>query len=389
MKKYKILLATPIYFPDIGGPATYVKELCSKLKDIHDLEIMTYADPKNAVIFPGTKLHVVNRDKILPIRLISFFFKLLKISKSFDLIYVQNAVAAGLPVALVSIITGKHYIVKFVGDEAFERTLQSGLTDKFLEDFLEKPEGNLKTKIFQAIQKFVLKRATLVTTPSEYLGLAITKAYGLDKNKVITNYNAAESESEVDTSDLKIQKHKIVATARLTKFKGVDGIIKAVKILLETDKNKYADINFSICGDGPEMKNLQNLTKELGLENNITFLGKVSREETFRQRKTSQVYVLNSIYEGLPHTALTCFKARIPIIATNISGTNEAVYDGVSGLLVPPNDPEALAQALIKIFEDKDLREKLIDGGTEILKDKFSWEKHILNLNNFIENICK
>ncbi len=143
-----------------------------------------------------------------------------------------------------------------------------------------------------------------------------------------------------------------------------------------------------IAGDGPEEVRLKKLTKDLGLEACVTFLGRVSRAETWHLRKNSQVYVLNSTYEGLPHTALTSFAAEIPIVATDIAGTNEAVYDGTSGLLVPPGNDLALADAIARLFNDAQLRKKLVAGGKKILEEKFSWEAHLRTFEQILESVC-
>ncbi len=98
--------------------------------------------------------------------------------------------------------------------------------------------------------------------------------------------------------------------------------------------------------------------------------------------------MLNSTYEGLPHTALTTFAAEIPMVATNIPGTNEAVYHEQSGLLIPPGDVEALSDAITRLFEDAKLRERLVAGGKKILGEKFSWEAHITTLEKTLQSVC-
>jgi glycosyltransferase involved in cell wall biosynthesis len=110
----------------------------------------------------------------------------------------------------------------------------------------------------------------------------------------------------------------------------------------------------------------------------------VSRTETWQLRKESDVYILNSTYEGLPHTVLTSFAAGIPLVATNISGTNEAVVHEVNGLLIPPNNSVALAEAVIRLFENPALGEQLVQGGHTTLAQKFSWEAHLRELTSLL-----
>jgi glycosyltransferase involved in cell wall biosynthesis len=376
----KIILATPIYPPEIGGPATYTKELCDRLHNIHQLTVIAYTN--SMTTFPGTRLVAISKHRPLLIRLIKYFLAVWKESREADLIYVQNAVASGFPVALVSILRGIPFILKFVGDEAWERATQNHLTTKLLENFLRHPDGNWKTGIMMSLQGFVLRRASIVTTPSKYLRDEIVRAYRLDPDKAIVNYNAAD-ETEVLPFETKRIPHQIATTARLVAWKGVDGIIKATAIL----KKKVPDIKFVIAGEGPEMENLKVLAKDLDVENQVKFLGRVSRAETWQLRKNSEVYVLNSTYEGLPHTVLTSFAAEIPTVATNVSGTNEAIYHEETGLLVAPVNPEELAHAIERLFNDKALCQKLVQNGKRLLKEKFSWEAHIEELDRFFQSV--
>src|SRR6266481_7181776 len=133
----KIVLATPIYPPEVGGPATYTKELAKHLGDTNELIVVAYTDSKE--VFPNTTLVAVSKRSRLPVRLIKYFFAVLKASKNADVVYVQNAMASGLPVALASIFSGKPFVLKFVGDEAWERATQHKLTEKRLEEFLTHP----------------------------------------------------------------------------------------------------------------------------------------------------------------------------------------------------------------------------------------------------------
>jgi glycosyltransferase involved in cell wall biosynthesis len=378
----KIVLATPIYPPEIGGPATYTKELSERFHSKHDLTIVAYTDSRE--IFPGTRLEAISKRRPLPVRLFKYFLTLWRVSGDADVIYVQNAMASGLPTALVSMVRRKPFVLKFVGDEAWERATQNKKTTMRLEEFLDAPDGGFKIKLMMFIQGWVLRRASMVTTPSEYLGKAIQQAYKIKEGRVITNYNAAE-ETEITPFEPKPTRHQITTTARLTSWKGVNGIIRAVAEI----KKKYPDIKFVCAGDGPEMDNLKELVRELGVQSQVTLLGKISRAETWQLRKNSELYVLNSTYEGLPHTVLTSFAAKIPTIATNVPGTNEAVYHENTGLLVPPESPVELARAIERLFEDKELSNRLVANASRLLESKFSWSAHIRNLEEILVSTLK
>lgn len=376
----KIVLATPLFPPEIGGPATYTKELAERLSGEHEITIVAYASTSENI--SGVKLITVSKRRLLPIRLGKFTFALYKAAKHADVLYVQNAVAAGLPAVLVKMLTGTPVVIKFVGDEAWERATQLRQTTKQLEEFLAEPEGSLKIRLIMKLQSFVLRHANIVTTPSAYLTEAVIRTYGVHRKNAVVNYNAAEK-TEVLPFTTEPKRHQLVTTARLVEWKGVDGIIRAVaRLIIE-----FPDVKLLIAGDGPEEASLKKLVTELNLQKHITLLGRVSRAETWHIRKSSQIYVLNSTYEGLPHTALTSFAAEIPMVATNIPGTNEAVYDGESGLLVPPGDDSALAEAIKRLFLDPALCTQLVAGGQKILAEKFSWQAHLTTLLSVLESV--
>lgn len=376
----KVLLATPIFPPEIGGPATYTKELSHKLHARHDITILAYTD--NPEPLPHVRIHAISKRNPLPIRLWDYFRAAFQEAGDADVIYVQNAMAAGLPIALACMLRRKPFILKFVGDESWERAQHYRKTKKRLEEFLASPEGGWKIRMMMRVQKFVLNRAAFVTTPSAYLREELITHYHLTPQRVIVNYNAAEP-SPFSPFPAEPQLHQVAATARLTSWKGIDGIIRAIAILAK----KIPDVRLVVAGDGPEEERLKKLTQDLNLEEHVSFLGSISRAETWQLRKNSAVYVLNSTYEGLPHTALTTFAARIPIVATNIPGTNEAVIHEETGLLVEPGDDEGLAAAIERLFGDASLRNRLVENSSKYLEDKFSWDAHIAGLEVLFQSI--
>ncbi len=367
----RIILATPIYPPEIGGPATYTSELGERLGESHDITIVAYADEPEHV--RATRLVVVSKKIFLPLRLWMYFYILFREAKNTDVIYVQNAVAAGLPAALVGLLRKKPVVLKFVGDEAWERATAAKKTNKTLDAFLASAKMDFKTKIFYEIQKFTFHRVSKIVPPSDFLGNILAAHYGVPRKKIEVNYNAFEGSVPLDVHK---KPHQIVSVGRLTAWKGVDGVIDAMPHILQSVPNA----SLVIVGDGPERTALKKLTKEKGLESNVIFKGRLPKAETNRLEAESEVMVLNSTYEGLPHTALESFAMGTPLIATNIGGTNEAVRHEKTGLLVEPGNPQELAAAIIRLFNNPHLEESLVEGGKEILKKKFSWEQHIQNL---------
>src|SRR3569832_25851 len=187
----RIVLATPIYPPEIGGPATYTKELATRLASSEQVTIVAYAD--KAEVVEGAKLVLVAKSQGLVSRLWQFFVVLLREAKGAQVIYVQNAVAAGLPAVLAGMLLRKPVMLKFVGDEAWERATQAGKTKKNLAEFLAAPDGGLQSSIFISIQRYVLNHVSAVVPPSQFLGDILSANYGVAPSKIHVNYNAFDT----------------------------------------------------------------------------------------------------------------------------------------------------------------------------------------------------
>ncbi|HYC34721.1 MAG TPA: hypothetical protein VEC13_03230, partial [Candidatus Paceibacterota bacterium] len=150
-KKTRVLIATGIYPPDIGGPATYSKLLFDELpKKGFSVRVLSFGEVRR---FPKVVRHFL------------YFFKLfLKAFKS-DFIFAQDAVSVGFPSLLVSKILNKKFLIRVPGDHAWEQgTQRFGITDS-IDDFQNK-KYNQKVEFLRKIQKFVVSHADVVIIPS-------------------------------------------------------------------------------------------------------------------------------------------------------------------------------------------------------------------------------
>jgi glycosyltransferase involved in cell wall biosynthesis len=98
------------------------------------------------------------------------------------------------------------------------------------------------------------------------------------------------------------------------------------------------------------------------------------------------VFVLPSLYEGFGIVLLEAMAAGVPIVATNVDGIKEVVIDGVSGILVPPKNPEAIASAVTKIIESPHLAGDLVDEGIKRSK-LFDIQEHVMKIDKFYTNL--
>ena len=359
----KILIAVASYPPEKGHQVTYVRELCKKMSEQHKLKVVTYALVKHKDIWaPSPNIEVWPVDKRQPIyiRLIKFFFTLLRASKGVDLIYTQNTLACGLAVAFVNMITSTPFVVRFVGDES------------------------RKTRLMMFLQSLVLQKAAKVIVPYQYLSPKIALVYKINPRNIVVNYNVPENK-EVLPFKIIPKKHQLTTMTTLHGGGGVNYSIKAVSML----KDKFPDIKLVVVGNGPEMENLKKLSNDLNLSQNVYFKKKVSVAEMWKIREESEICIHNPIYERLPDCILPNFITQTPAIVTNIPGLNEIIHDQQTGILLRYSDDKSLGDAIEKLFADQNLRQKIIENSQLALKSKFSWENHTSVLNDIFESVTK
>jgi glycosyltransferase involved in cell wall biosynthesis len=117
------------------------------------------------------------------------------------------------------------------------------------------------------------------------------------------------------------------------------------------------DGSLVIIGDGPQRRKLESLSKRLELNDRVFFTGWISdRSKIFDYLKQSTVFVLPSLSEGRPRVLVEAMACGLPVVATDVGGVPEVVADGVNGLLVPPRDEKALAEAIEHVFNNVDFQ---------------------------------
>lgn len=378
----KIVIATGIFPPDIGGPATYSETLLEQLtKRGFDVSVITYSDGKN----PDLKAERISRDLPRGIRHFTYFWRLLNIAKTADVIYAQDPISAGLPAMCAARILRKKFVLKIVGDYAWEQ-YQNGIKNPEariigIDEFQTKRCGT-RAEILRFLEKIVAKSANKIITPSNYLKKLVT-GWGVNENKIEVVYNAytgtADSRQFINNS-LKFSGDVIISVGRLVLWKGFEALIEIMQDLIKINPN----FKMFIIGEGPNKKNLESRIANYDLNDKIILTGKLSHSEVLARLKAANIFVLNTAYEGLSHQLLEVLDAGVPIITTNVCGNPEVVTDSENGILVGYNDKTALKEAILKIWRDKDLARKFVINGKKTL-DKFVLEKMIEQTINVLK----
>jgi len=166
--------------------------------------------------------------------------------------------------------------------------------------------------------------------------------------------------------DLSMQTERIyiISVGRLVKRKQYDTLIKALNIVRKNGN----DVGLILVGEGPERNYLEKLSFELGLSEYISFLGAISDEKKLQYLSKSDIYTLSSLHEGFGIVLLESMLCGLPIIATDIGGQTDIITNEKNGILIPTENPKALADAIIKLVKDNTLRKKMVEFNKEDVK---------------------
>jgi glycosyltransferase involved in cell wall biosynthesis len=171
--------------------------------------------------------------------------------------------------------------------------------------------------------------------------------------------------------------------AQLTDEKGHKYLIQATKHLKEHTPN----IKIIVVGEGPMQLELDKQVKEIQGEDMVFFLG--FREDIPQILNALDVFVLSSDHEGLGSIIMDAMACRLPIVASRVGGIPEVVDHMKTGLLIPPKGPKSLANAILKIYQDRELGRRLGQRGYEQVHQKFSAESMAWQAIDLYEELAK
>lgn len=162
--------------------------------------------------------------------------------------------------------------------------------------------------------------------------------------------------------------------------KGHSDLIEAAKLICL----EVPEIRFVLVGDGQERPKLEEQVKNTGLENHFLFLG--ARRDIPKLLACAELCILPSRAEGLPNVVLEAMSAGVPVVATRVGGIPEVIEDGASGLLVPPQDPRALAEAILSLLRDRRMAARMGQTAHKRVQTNFSFERAVSEVEGVYES---
>jgi glycosyltransferase involved in cell wall biosynthesis len=255
---------------------------------------------------------------------------------------------------------------------------------------LGRPGGvELRFRWLKAPLQIVLGRLTafvadLVLTPSAATAGEVRRDYGAVDVAVLPNVTGGLGVEAAPRTGEAAAPGYLLFVGRLRIRKGVEVLLEALREL-RARRCPPAGARLLIAGDGEHRAALERKAAELALGPAVTFLGRCDAPRVRGLLGGAAALVVPSTYEGMPLVVLEAMEAGVPVVASRVSGIPEVVEDGVTGWLVPPEDPAALAAALARVLEDRDAAKRRGEAGRRRVDERFrpavaagTWRKAVL-----------
>ena len=333
----RAVFLTGIWPPDVGGPATHGPDFARFLRDRgHAVEVVTMADAEPTE--RPVPVHAIARGRPFVVRYPQVAAAGARLARRADVVYATATYAAAASAAAVA---RRPLVAKLVSDPAYERARRYGLFDGPLEAF--QTAGGPKVDLLKRLRTASLRRAERIVVPSRYLA-EMAARWRLDASRIEVLVNPAPPPADVEPAPL--EPGTFVFVGRLTEQKALPVLLDAV--------DRVDGARLLIVGDGPERAAL-----ERRASGRVTFAGSLPRDGVLAHLAGARAAVLSSAWENLPHAAVEALAVGTPVVSTAVGGVPEVVTDDVNGLLVPANDPAALAEAMRRVLGDDALRDRL------------------------------
>lgn len=370
-KNIRVLFFNYEYPPLGGGAANATRYIFEKWSDVDDLKIDLITSGiekeyqketlgKNITIHrlpigkDPSKLHYQSQKDLIVYAWKAFFLarKLTK-EKSFDLSHSFFSVPCGFLSWWFWKTKRIPYIISLRGADV------PGYSDRFT--FIYKLITPLIKVIWQKARFVIsnsqgLKDLALQSAPQQPIGIIYN---GIDTQEFFPRENSTEATKN------------IIVVSRLTQRKGIDYLIEAMS---EVSK-AVPQSRLILAGDGNAREELEEKTRSLGLQNSIIFRGLIDHKLLAKEiYQKADIFVLPSLNEGMSNTMLEALASGLPLIATPTGGSEELIKEGVNGYIVPMKNSQILAEKIITVLQNDNLRIRLGENSRQ-KAESLSWEK--------------
>jgi len=239
----------------------------------------------------------------------------------------------------------------------------------------------LQHPLLNDLNGIVINNSDMCTANSRASAKMVSDIAGRGDTQVVpmgvdTNLFSRSKKVGVIRKKYEIDGDVLLFVGRLIRVKGVYYLINALPEVIK----HHPKAKLLIVGSGPEKRRLMQLSTELEIKNRIVFINEVLQEDLIPLYSMADILILPSIMditgetEGLGVVLLEAMACRAPVIGSNVGGIKDIIIDGETGLISEQKNPDSLAEKILQLLSDEQLRKKVIENGFKLVKKKFTWE---------------
>ena len=346
--------------PNFGGVERLVLEISRLLQCTKDVQHVLASFPEGGNAEPF--LHEVEQSGFIAYRfqndmphLVAATLELIRFLKQYQ---IQILCAHGHKARMLGWFAAKRLRIPIVG-------ISHGWTGE-----------NRKIQFFECIDKWMHRRMDHIICVSQGQADKVIR-YGTPARRVSVIYNAVRMDRFDVPSDISFRyrlesmfpnKPKLIvgAAGRLSPEKGFDILVTAAAQLLKAG----IDVGVVIFGEGFLRESLQKQIDDAGISQSVVLAGFTDQLDQYMHH--FDLFVQSSHTEGMPSVLLEAMSARTAVVATQVGGTGELVAEGLTGLMIPPNNPDAIAKAMKKVLSNDELRRTIAEKGRQRVEQNFA-----------------
>jgi glycosyltransferase involved in cell wall biosynthesis len=335
-----VVIACGILPPEIGGPASAIPDIAAELRDAgHDVAIVTYTASPAAI--DGVRLVSVSRAGSVLRRYLRFARALRRISKGSDLVLATDVFSVGVPARLALLGRPPKLVLRLGGEWCWELAVSSGRWSGTLRDYWNRRRG-----LCLASYRWLLKRASLVITTSDMMKDLLARQFPDSSLPLRTVPNVRQA----PLTEVHSRPHaplRLLYVGRFARVKNVPFLARVLRRLHE----RGVPVACTFAGDGEELERCRALLTGVP---NVTFLGRVGRNDLPELFERHDVYVLPSLSDLCPNGVVEARTHGLPCIVTSENGLPRPLSGVVE---VDPFDEDGWADAISRLRDERTYRD--------------------------------
>jgi glycosyltransferase involved in cell wall biosynthesis len=231
------------------------------------------------------------------------------------------------------------------------------------------------------VRRWIVGRATSVTVISSYLGQI---AKDLGARNVILVPNGVDVAEYTPPQGKPDNGHVVISISRLVAKNGLVNLIRAMPYVLEKTHAKLM-----LVGGGQMESELKSLASDLRVAGDVEFVGSVPQDKLTAYLWQADLFVRPSLSEGLGNAFLEAMAAKVPVVGSRVGGIVDFMEDGRTGLVCDPNDPKDIAEKIVRLLIDKELRNVVIQEAWQMVHDEYDWSEVSAKMDSVYRDIIK